>query len=224
MLKRFVNFMNNPDERTAIEQFGDGDKYFGVCMMLVTLPGLPMIGHGQIEGFTEKYGMEYRRAYYDEQPKPWLIERHEREIVPLFHKRYLFSGVDHFLLYDLFRPDGRVDENVFAYSNGRGDERALVVYHNKYAETRGWIRTSAAFAVRTGAGEEKTMVRKDLSDGLRLRDDPAAVAGLQGRTTGLEFIRNCRDLCRQGLFVELGAYKYHVFTDFREIRDDESRR
>jgi hypothetical protein len=31
VLQRFVNFMNNPDERTAIEQFGKGDKYFGAC-------------------------------------------------------------------------------------------------------------------------------------------------------------------------------------------------
>ena len=31
ILKRFVNFMNNPDERTAVDQFGKGDKYFGVA-------------------------------------------------------------------------------------------------------------------------------------------------------------------------------------------------
>ncbi len=65
ILKRYVNFMNNPDEDTAIAQFGRGDKYFGVCMMMLTMPGLPMFGHGQVEGFTEKYGMEYAKAYYD---------------------------------------------------------------------------------------------------------------------------------------------------------------
>jgi hypothetical protein len=65
VLKRFVNFMNNPDEKTAIEQFGDGDKYFGVCTLLATLPGLPMFGHGQVEGFREKYGMEFRRPKWE---------------------------------------------------------------------------------------------------------------------------------------------------------------
>ena len=30
ILGRYVNFMTNPDEETAIEQFGTGDKYFGV--------------------------------------------------------------------------------------------------------------------------------------------------------------------------------------------------
>jgi hypothetical protein len=47
--------MSNPDEETAINQFGKGDKYFGVAIMLATMPGLPMFGHGQIEGFSEKY-------------------------------------------------------------------------------------------------------------------------------------------------------------------------
>ena len=36
VLKRYVNFMNNPDERTAVDQFGKGDKYFGVCTMMAT--------------------------------------------------------------------------------------------------------------------------------------------------------------------------------------------
>ena len=57
VLKRFVNFMSNPDERTAVDQFGKGDKYFGVATLLATMPGLPMIGHGHVEGFAEKYGM-----------------------------------------------------------------------------------------------------------------------------------------------------------------------
>jgi len=224
VLKRYVNFMSNPDEKTAIEQFSDGDKYFGVCTLLATLPGLPMVGHGQIEGFTEKYGMEYRRAYYDESPKPWLVERHERQIFPLFHLRRLFAGVENFLLYDPFLPDGGVDENVIAYSNGDGDSRALVVYHNKYAETRVWLRTSAAYAVKNGANgpndEKKTLVQKELRDGLRLPDDPAAWVVFKDHTSNLEFIRHGRELCDKGLYLELKAYECHVFTDFRAVRDD----
>ncbi|MCB0201625.1 MAG: alpha-amylase, partial [Anaerolineae bacterium] len=126
ILKRYVNFMNNPDEDTAVAQFGKDDKYFGVATMLATMPGLPMFGHGQIEGFTEKYGMEYRRAYYDETPDGWLVSRHQREIFPLLHKRYLFAEVDNFRLYDFFSAEGGVNEDVFAYSNHSGDERALV--------------------------------------------------------------------------------------------------
>ncbi|HZB94568.1 MAG TPA: alpha-amylase family glycosyl hydrolase, partial [Herpetosiphonaceae bacterium] len=168
ILKRYVNFMNNPDERTAIDQFGKDDKYFAVCTLLSTIPGLPMFGHGQVEGFREKYGMEYRRAYWDEQPDTWLIARHEREIFPLLHRRYLFSGVDHFLLYDFFSTDGSVNEDVFAYSNRTGDERSLVVVHNKYATARGWIRTSVAYSVKTGEGDERALTQRTLGEGLGL--------------------------------------------------------
>src|SRR3954454_7693582 len=100
ILKRSVNFMSNPDEATAVEQFGKGDKYFGVATLLATLPGLPLLGHGQIEGFGEKYGMEFRRATLDEQPRPWLVERHEREIFPLLRQRWRFAEARDFRLYD----------------------------------------------------------------------------------------------------------------------------
>ncbi|MCX6560240.1 MAG: alpha-amylase family glycosyl hydrolase [Candidatus Aminicenantes bacterium] len=220
VLKRYVNFMNNPDERTAIEQFGDGDKYYGVCTLLATLPGLPMVGHGQIEGFAEKYGMEYRRAYQDETPKPWLREGHARRIFPLFHKRYLFAEAASFLLYDFYQPEGGVDENVFAYSNRAGGERALVVYHNKYAETRGWIRSAAAFAAKVGGSDSKVLVHKSLRDGLDLPDDPATWIVCKDQVSGLEFIRNGRELGEKGLYLELHAYECRVFLDFRKVRDD----
>ncbi|MFQ5900542.1 MAG: alpha-amylase family glycosyl hydrolase, partial [Thermodesulfobacteriota bacterium] len=142
ILKRFVNFMNNPDEETAVAQFGKDDKYFGTCMMMVTMPGLPMFGHGQIEGFSEKYGMEYRHAYWDEQPDTNMLRRHEQEIAPLLLRRHLFAGVENFLLYDFFTPEGSVNEDVFAYSNRVGDERTLMVYHNRFNTAKGWIRTS----------------------------------------------------------------------------------
>lgn len=220
ILKRFVNFMNNPDEETAVAQFGKGDKYLGICMMMATMPGLPMFGHGQIEGFAEKYGMEYRRAYWDEQPDDYLVQRHEREIFPLLRRRHLFADVKDFLLYDLFTPEGYVNEDVFAYSNRIGDERGLVVYHNKYADTRGWIRTSAAYSVKTSNGE-RSLVQKNLGEGLGLHADENYFCIFCDHVTGLEYIRSSQELHQKGLYVELGAYKYHVFLDFREVQDNE---
>ena len=156
-----------------------------------------MFGHGQIEGFTEKYGMEYRRAYIDEQPDAWLVERHEREIFPLLHKRYIFAEASNFLLYDFFTPEGFVDEDVFAYSNRCGDERGLVVYHNKFADARGWIRSSVGFAVK-GPGGEKTIQQRALADGLALHDDASYYTIFRDSLTGLEYLRNSKELCDHG--------------------------
>jgi glycosidase len=223
ILKRYVNFMNNPDERTAIDQFGKGDKYFGVCTVMATMPGLPMFGHGQVEGFSEKYGMEFRRAYWDEIPDGSLIERHEKEVFPLLRSRHLFAEVKDFLLYDFFSQEGTVNEDVFAFSNRSGDSRSLVIYHNRYAETRGWIRSSAAFSVKAGTGDRRELVRRSLGEGLGLHDEPGYFTIFRDQITGLEYIRGSRSIHEKGFYAELGAYRYHVFLDFREVIDEESR-
>ncbi len=222
ILKRYVNFMNNPDERTAVEQFGKGDKYFGICLLMSTLPGLPMFGHGQVEGFAEKYGMEYRRAYWSEQSDAAMVARHEAEISPLLYRRRLFAEVENFLLYDFYTPQGFVDENVFAYSNRRNGERSLVVYHNKFAETSGWIRTSVAYAVKDADGE-KHLEQRTLFNGLALSEAPNFYTIFRDHKSGLEYLRSNAELHEKGLYLELKAYDYHVFLDFRQVQDTDGR-
>ena len=218
ILKRFVNFMNNPDEDTAVAQFGKGDKYFGVCTMMATMPGLPMFGHGQVEGFTEKYGMEYRRAYRDESPDPDLVERHEREIFPLLKRRRLFSGVEQFLLYDVVQDDGSVNGNVFAWSNGSGADHALVVYNNAYARAYGHIRVSCPYAEKTAGG--KRTVTKGLAEALGLHAEPGCFLVMREERSGLWFLRRSRDIAERGLALALDGYQSQVFLDLFEARDD----
>ncbi|MFP4408643.1 MAG: 4-alpha-glucanotransferase, partial [Spirochaetaceae bacterium] len=219
ILKRFVNFMNNPDEDTAVAQFGKEDKYFGVCTLMVTMPGLPMFGHGQVEGFEEKYGMEYTRAYKQETPDLALEARHNREIFPLLHKRYVFAESENFRLYDLFTESGSVNENVFAYTNGAGTERAFVLYNNFWEETWGWIKGSAGYIVK----EDGAKVRRSttLAEGLTLHRDYHHYCILREQRTGLWFIRNSGELHEQGLFVHLSGYQTQVFTDIYEAADNE---
>jgi glycosidase len=212
IMKRYVNFMSNPDERTAIDQYGKGDKAFGVAVMMSTLPGLPMFGHGQIEGFTEKYGMEYQRPRYDETPDQWMVERHEREVAPLLKLRWLFAESYNFLLYDFFHDSGSVDENVFAYSNRVNDQRALVVYNNVYGSTSGTVRMSAAYADKGAGG----LRQRSLWEGLGLQDGGAILA-YRDSLTGLEYLRYANEIGGRGLRVDLHAYQCYVFLDWREL-------
>ncbi|OGU05630.1 MAG: alpha-amylase [Geobacteraceae bacterium GWC2_58_44] len=219
ILKRFVNFMNNPDERTAVEQFGKEGKYFGATVLLVTMPGLPMFGHGQIEGFHEKYGMEYKRAYWDEPVDQQFVARHESDIFPLMRRRHIFSGSEQFVLYDFFKGD-QVDENVFAYSNRSGADRGIIVFHNCFASTAGWIRSSCAVLRKDPSGGT-SLVQTNLGEALEFNGDGRHYYSFRDYSTGLAYLRSGRDLCEQGLYVEMGAYEYHAFLDFKEIRDDE---
>jgi glycosidase len=216
VLKRFVNFMNNPDEETAVTQFGKGDKYFGIATLLVTMPGLPMFGHGQIEGFEEKYGMEYRRSYREEKPDQSLVDRHEREIFPLMKKRHIYSGSADFCLYDLYSSQGAINENVFAYSNRAGNERSLVLYNNAYPEASGWIHRSAADVHRKNSD-----IRRDsLCQALGLHGGSAYFTLLREQRQDLWHIRSSKEIAERGLFVSLRGYESQVFIDIHEVEDD----
>ena len=217
VLKRFVNFMNNPDEKTAVEQFGKSDKYFGVAVMMATMPGLPMFGHGQIEGFTEKYGMEYQRAYWDEPVDEELVKRHEREIFPLLKIRYLFSGVENFTLFDFYTPEGFVDENVFAYSNMASGKRSIVIYNNAYRTTKGWVKTSTQ--INIGKSDEPNFIRRTVSDALSINSNDICFYKFRDHRSNLEYLRSGKQIEEDGFYAELYGYQYNLFLDFREIFD-----
>ncbi|MFA6979827.1 MAG: alpha-amylase family glycosyl hydrolase [Ignavibacteriaceae bacterium] len=216
ILKRYVNFMSNPDEETAVNQFGKGDKYFGVAVMMITLPGLPMFAHGQVEGYTEKYGMEYYKAYYNEFVDESLVQRHEEELFPLMQKRYLFSQVSNFELYDFIDESGNVNENIFAFSNMSGSERALVFYNNSYEQAKGKIHFSTGKVI---SETDAQVQRKNISDALNLNISGDIFYILNDHKTKLEFLRNGRELVEEGLSVFLNGYQYHVFLGFAEVKD-----
>ena len=76
-----------------------------------------MFGHGQIEGYTERYGMDFKQARLRESANEGLIARHQEIIAPLLKNRQLFAESTNFVLYDFWTGYGKVNENVFAYSN-----------------------------------------------------------------------------------------------------------
>lgn len=221
ILKRFVNFMNNPDEKTAIEQFGKESKYFGTAVMLVTMPGLPMFGHGQIEGFQEKYGMEYKRCYWDEKVDEFLVKEHEKKIFPLLKKRYLFSDIQHFTFYDFYAGE-HIDENVFAYTNMCGEERAVVVYHNKFASTEGWFKTSTPFLKKNSDGS-KFLQKKTVGEALNFKNEEGVYYVFTDYSNMLQYTISGKEIFEKGFYFKLNAYEYHVLLDFKEVIDDQNK-
>lgn len=218
ILKRYVNFMSNPDERTAIDQFGWGDKYFGVSVLLATLPGLPMFGHGQIEGYTERYGMDFKQARLDEQSNEGMIARHQQLIAPLLKNRRLFAESTDFVLYDFWTDYGTVDENVFAYSNSHGDQRAIILYNNRYGSTHGTIKMSVAFLEK----QTGSLRQKSLSDGLRLPHDESTILAYRDTAQGLEYLRRATDFRDYGLTLDLREYQHVVLVEWRELHPSET--
>ena len=220
ILKRYVNFMSNPDEETAINQFGKGDKYFGVAVMMLTMPGLPMFGHGQIEGFSEKYGMEYKQAYYNESSDEHLIWRHNKEIFPLMKMRYLFSQVENFELYNFHDNNGEINQNVFAFSNRSGNESALVLYNNSYYETEGSIAFSNPKVISGNGGMKRP---HHISEIMNFRPIKEYYYIYTDHRTQLEYLISGKEISEQGFKIHLFGYQYRVCLKFREVYDEEGK-
>ena len=212
ILKRYVNFMSNPDEKTATEQFGTGDKFFGTSVLLATLPGLPMFGHGQVEGYSERYGMDFKQARMDEWPNEALVARHQQLIAPLLKDRHVFAESANFTLYDFWTEHGTVDENVFAYSNRSGDQRAIVFYNNAYHSTRGTVHSSVGFLDKSSAA----LQQRSLAEGLALPWDNSIIA-YRDVVDGLEYLRRSTDFHQNGLTLSLRGYQHVVLLNWRVL-------
>jgi len=217
ILQRFVNFMNNPDEETAIEQFGGDDRYFAVCTLLAALPGLPMFGHGQIEGFSEKYGMEYTRDYKEETPNAHLVSRHEREIFPLLAQRSLFSGASSFRFYNLHNG-GEDNENLFAFTNSNQQQRALILVNNSYSRANGQIDYSVQMNL------EDRLQSFHLAQALgveRLSDDFWLL--MHEHLSNLWYLRSVKGIKSEGLHIMLDGFGRQAFMGFRVEREGHNR-
>ena len=140
-------------------------------------------------------------------------------IFPLMGRRRLFSGSENFVFYDFFSGD-HVDENVFAYSNSLGGEHGLILYHNRYATTSGWIRTSTAIAGKNDRGES-ILVQRTLGEALCCNPDGRFYYSFRDYSSGLEHLRSGSEICSKGLYAQLSGYEYRAYLDFRELRDDE---
>ena len=148
--------------------------------------------------------MEYRRAYCDEQPDPWLVERHEREIFPLLHRRYLFA------------ERRRLPALRLLHRRGRRSTRTCSPTRTAAATSARWCSTTTAtrapaagsalscgYAVKDGDGRE--LRRRALGEGLRPPRRPGALRPLRDASTGLEYLRSQQELVRAGLLRRAGA-------------------
>ena len=217
ILCRYVNFMSNPDEEPAVAQFERGDRYFGVCTVLSTLPGLPMFAHGQWEGLEEKYGMEYRRAYRDEQTDELLMARHGREIAPLLRDRRRYAGVDSFRLYDLVGEGGTVNDAVLAYSNGDSGACRLVVFNNSPGKVRGWLHASAPF--RPDGAAAGDLHTETLGERMRADGDRPLCAFCDA-VHQMQYLQRREVYEGRGLQLQLGPFQSVVIDRVEGWHDD----
>ena len=120
-------------------------------------------------------------------------------------------------MYDFNDVHGNLNENVFAYSNRAGNERAVICYHNKYAETAGWIKISIGRNI--ASTDEPKISQASLADALGICGEDNYYYMFRDRKSTLEYIRSGREFHERGIYVELKAFQYRIFINFCEIHD-----
>ena len=198
ILKRYVNFMNNPDERTAVDQFGKGDKYFGIAAVMATLPGLPMFGHGQMEGLLREvwHGIQACLLGRAARPRPGRAPpgaRYSR----CFTAGRCLPGLTTSCCTISSPRKARSTKMFTPTPTGWATSTGWWFTTTSSMIQPGWVRTSVGFSVKSSDGE-RYIIQRTLGEGLNLHADPRAYCLFRDAMTGMEYIRPSREIDRAG--------------------------
>jgi glycosidase len=214
LLRRYVNFLTTPDEEPAAVGFGIGDRALLAATLASTLPGVPMLGHGQWEGQRERYGMEYRAPRTSDPASADHVERYDREIAPLLRARHLFAGVADFRWFDAKGGSKAARESAYAFSNAAGSARSLVIALNSDAAAELTIH-HASPAVAPSSSLAGTpahpLPASTIADRLGISASAGDVVELRDAITNRSLLVSTAALTRSGLTVRLPAFGRVVF-------------
>ena len=212
MLERFVNFLTTPDEKPAIEQFGKSDKYFGACRLMACMPGLPMFGHGQWDGLSERYGMDIEQPTLDEKPDDELVQKHNKFITPLLQQRLYFSSVENFRLYDFLQDEGPNNHNVIIFSNRYSDntkeQRVLVIFNNSSSPASGSIHMSIP---QLDPQQPDHSIHESLFTALGLENQSDSQVQFKDSFSKDQLSMDVQALRHNGLILNLEPYESRVY-------------
>ena len=214
LLRRYVNFLTTPDEEPAAVGFGIGDRALLAATLAATLPGVPMLGHGQWEGQRERYGMEYRAPRTNDPISADHVERYDREIAPLLRARHLFAGVADFRWFDAQSDKKAARESAYAFSNAAGSARTLVIALNSDTAAELTIQ-HASPAVAPSSSLTGTSAHhlpaSTIADRLAVAESAGDVVELRDAITNRSLLVSTASLVRSGLTVRLPAFGRVVF-------------
>ncbi len=214
LLRRYVNFLTTPDEEPAAVGFGIGDRALLAATLAATLPGVPMLGHGQWEGQRERYGMEYRAPRTSDPISADHVERYDREVAPLLRARHLFAGVADFRWFEAKSDSKAARESAYAFSNAAGSARSLVIALNSDTAAEITIQHASPAVAPSSSLVDASPVplpASTIADRLGISTAAGDVVELRDAITNRSLLVAAASLVRNGLTVRLPAYGRVVF-------------
>lgn len=213
--RHLARFIENHDERRAIEAFGV-ERSQAAAVLALTLPGLRLLHEGQLEGRRVRLPVQLGRRQ-PEDPLPGLEAFYRRLLAALRHP------VFHEGQWRLLRPreggaGNATHHQVLAHRWSLGEAHRITVVNLASQPAQCYLPLELPDLVpiqkmlrapSSGpAGPRRRGLRADSPDGL-----------LAGRTWRLDdllgdavYVRAGDELADQGLFLELPAYGYHLLA------------
>lgn len=177
-----MRFIENHDEPRAAATFAPAQER-AAALIVLTLPGAKLLYEGQLDGRKIRPPVLLRRRAPE--PKDYELDLFYRAVLKTVDAALFHEGT-----WQLCERTGWSDnsssQNIVAWTWEHGKERALVV-------------------VNYSARRSQAMVRL-VWDDLR-----GHVWRLTDALNGDLFLRDGEDLRRDGLFVDLDAWRYHFF-------------
>ncbi|GAB4148365.1 MAG: hypothetical protein Fur0015_13700 [Ignavibacteriales bacterium] len=133
-------------------------------------------------------------------------------------KRYLFAEVNNFWFYDCSDSFGNINENVFAFTNSYGNEKAFVLYNNRFERAEGKIFLSTPKL--TSEGNNKKLTKLTLISALKIRNDENIFYICFDEISKQNFIYDYHDFAN-GFQVSLNGFEHRVFLGFTEVYDSD---
>jgi hypothetical protein len=122
--KRFVNFMNNPDEETAIAHSAT-ETSTSAFYTMVTMPGFFLVRQGLIEGFKKKTGW-VPAGRTGREPKRGTTSPARKEYFPPRQEEISLRRCGEFPSLDCYNEHGRVNETCSPTRTERATRRLVV--------------------------------------------------------------------------------------------------
>ena len=214
LLRRYVNFLTTPDEEPAAVGFGIGDRALLAATLAATLPGVPMLGHGQWEGQRERYGMEYRAPRTNDPISADHVERYDREIAPLLRARHLFAGVADFRWFEAQSDNKAARESAYAFSNAAGSARTLVIALNSDTAAELTIQHASPAVTPSSslaATPASPLPPNTIAERLGVTERAGDVVELRDAITNCSLLVTTASILHNGLTMRLPAYGRVVF-------------
>lgn len=181
--EKSVRFLENHDEPRAVSTFGK-QKSMAAAVVMSTVPGMSFYFDGQFEGKKNKLPLQLGREPLEKECPQ--LKKYYNDLLNITKNEVFKSGTFKKLEAMPAGEGNYTYEDILCWQWTLGEEKWIIVtnYSDKSSQCRISFRA----------------------------DSPSGKIRLLDNLTGITYPRNTEELLSPGLFVELKAYRSHIFS------------